>query len=282
MPLAETTTTVVAEHTGYSDPEVAPNPGWTGSENEFTWLIVGQVMTLRSGAGTVWLGSFIFPAPTGLHVGMRFLAPPTPGITEPPVVKSVSVTLDYETVVTPGRIRFMFVPRPNEKRYGLGVLPAPATDELPGTRGEEDINGAIDGPTEPGTVTYNLDPGPLGTNLRSASNTDGSICITMMSDEFADYRIAGVGHLSLNPPSLTMVTIPAHTGYVGGPFGGNIRAVRDTRFGFPAFSHELVRDLETPSLYVRPHDVDPEELEARYRPKAGEGSVSDDIPDLGD
>jgi hypothetical protein len=70
------------------------------------------------------------------------------------------------------------------------------------------------------------------------------------------------------------------TGLAGGPTGPRIRAVRDGRFAMPAFNTELIRDGDQPNLWVRPSDWDPEDEPARYRPRPGEGTVDDDIPNL--
>jgi hypothetical protein len=48
----------------------------------------------------------------------------------------------------------------------------------------------------------------------------------------------------------------------------------------PALSTELVRDGDNPSLWVRGHDVDPEDEVATYRRRSGEGSTDDGIQDL--
>ena len=69
------------------------------------------------------------------------------------------------------------------------------------------------------------------------------------------------------------------SGIAGGP-GGKVRAVRDGRYGMPAFSNELVRDGDDPGLFVRPFDSDSEDEEQTYRPRPGEGTVDDEIPDL--
>jgi len=68
-------------------------------------------------------------------------------------------------------------------------------------------------------------------------------------------------------------------GLTGGP-EGKARAVRDGRYGFPAFNTELIRDGDNPGLWVRPFDFDPEDEEATYRPRPGEGTIEDEIPDL--
>lgn len=68
-------------------------------------------------------------------------------------------------------------------------------------------------------------------------------------------------------------------GLTGGP-PGKVRAVRDGRYAMPAFNTELIRDGDNPGLWVRPFDFDPEDEEATYRPRPGEGTVDDEIPNL--
>jgi hypothetical protein len=69
-------------------------------------------------------------------------------------------------------------------------------------------------------------------------------------------------------------------GMRGGPYGGHVRSVRDGRYAMPALSTELVQDGDQTSLWVRPWDADPEDPETEYRPKPGEGSVDDEVPNL--
>lgn len=79
---------------------------------------------------------------------------------------------------------------------------------------------------------------------------------------------------------LLLVTIQESlffSGLAGGP-SGKVRAVRDGRFGMPALNTELVRDGDNPGLWVRPFDWDPEDPEQTYRPRPGEGTVDDKIP----
>lgn len=80
-------------------------------------------------------------------------------------------------------------------------------------------------------------------------------------------------------PELLLTQTPFFAGLIGGPLGKR-RFVRDGRFGMPALNTELVRDGYNPSLYVRAFDQDPEDPPTRYRPRKGEGTVDDDIPDL--
>lgn len=69
-------------------------------------------------------------------------------------------------------------------------------------------------------------------------------------------------------------------GLVGGPFGGPVRVQRDGRYAMPAWSGQLVEDGDQPGLWVRPFDADPEDPTDEYRPRPGEGSIDDEVPDL--
>jgi hypothetical protein len=68
-------------------------------------------------------------------------------------------------------------------------------------------------------------------------------------------------------------------GLIGGPSGPRQRYVRDGRFGMPALNTELLRDGDNPALFVRAHDWDPEDPEIEYRPRSGEATVDDGIPE---
>ena len=78
----------------------------------------------------------------------------------------------------------------------------------------------------------------------------------------------------------SVTLMQSFTGLAGGPAGRGVRAVRDGRFGMGAFTGELQRDGDNPSLWVRGHDYDPEDEIANYRPKPGEGAVDDEVADL--
>jgi hypothetical protein len=92
----------------------------------------------------------------------------------------------------------------------------------------------------------------------------------------------GPGILDLSTP-LTWASVETQmffSGLIGGPTGGHVRVVRDGRFAVPALSTELVRDGDQPSLWVRSSDQDPEDPSQEYRPRPGEGTVDDEIPNL--
>lgn len=83
-----------------------------------------------------------------------------------------------------------------------------------------------------------------------------------------------------NGPNFANVEFqPFWNGLAGGG-SGKLRAVRDGRYAMPAWNTELVRDGDEPGLFVRPFDADPEDPEATYRPRPGEGTREDEVPDL--
>lgn len=92
-----------------------------------------------------------------------------------------------------------------------------------------------------------------------------------------DWQIGGASQLGVS--SLVETTLqPFFGGMAGGPYGGPVRSLRDGRFAMPAWSGKLVRDGDQPNLWVRPFDADPDDPEQEYRPRPGEGTVNDDVP----
>ncbi len=69
------------------------------------------------------------------------------------------------------------------------------------------------------------------------------------------------------------------SGLQGGPTGPRQRIVRDSRFGMPAVNSELIQDGDNPGLWVRASDWDPKDPPASYKPRSGEGTVDDGIPE---
>ena len=92
--------------------------------------------------------------------------------------------------------------------------------------------------------------------------------------------------LEIVAPSVSPVTLVTaqdlvfFSGLIGGPIGPGVRVVRDGRFAMPAFSNQLVSDGDQHGLFVRAGDWDPEDETASYRPRPGEGSINDEVPDL--
>lgn len=92
----------------------------------------------------------------------------------------------------------------------------------------------------------------------------------------------GSGRVRLkNGPSFPFKFVTSQTPFFSGISGGyqpRARAVRDTRFGVPTLSSRLVRDEDSPGLWVRPSDQDPEDPATEYVPDPMEGVVDDEIP----
>jgi hypothetical protein len=114
-------------------------------------------------------------------------------------------------------------------------------------------------------------------HVTSRSQWRGRIALTLRSLGANTFRLHNG---PTNPMRLLTVQEPFFQGLAGGPTGPRIRVVRDSRFGMPALNTELIRDGDQPNLWVRSSDWDPEDEPARYRPRPGEGTVDDDIPNL--
>lgn len=159
--------------------------------------------------------------------------------------------------------------------------------------------------TEPALADFSAASGPYDratTTLvtgRTLAAADGSVAQTFTTAAADLLRAHAAGRASWNgklgvlleatsggPAELeamnlvlwTMTLMQSFTGLQGGPSGPGVRAVRDGRFGFGAFNTQLQRDGDNPALYVRAHDVDPEDPAKTYRPRPGEGSYDDGIP----
>jgi hypothetical protein len=115
--------------------------------------------------------------------------------------------------------------------------------------------------------------------VTSRARWTGRIAFVMQHTDVVDLGFF-LGNSPTTPLTATVTQELFFAGLVGGP-SGKARAVRDGRFAMPAFNHELVRDGDNPGLWVRSFDADPDDPETKYRPRPGEGSVDDEIPDLG-
>lgn len=115
-------------------------------------------------------------------------------------------------------------------------------------------------------------------HVTSRSNWDGRVAFS--------FRAAGANAFEIQnftPNGLAAAVTSQESIFFSGLAGGpptRARAVRDGRYGMPALSTELIRDGDNPGLFVRPFDWDPEDKEATYRPRPGEGSIDDEISDL--
>ena len=181
-----------------------------------------------------------------------------------------------------------------DNRLEIGVVPdgspadyANGATNVPWGRGES----ALETFTLANVPAFPLDPIPFSLTLGTASVTLIRALVTSRGDWNGrlalSFRAAGANSFDLYnaTPGATISAVTSQesvffSGLAGGPFGGKVRAVRDGRFAMPAMNTELVRDGDNPGLWVRPHDFDPEDPEQTYRPRPGEGSVDDQIPDL--
>ena len=57
-----------------------------------------------------------------------------------------------------------------------------------------------------------------------------------------------------------------------------VRVARDSRFGMPTWTDELVEDEFTEGLWVRADNKDPEDKYREYVPNPHEGVRDDDVP----
>lgn len=96
------------------------------------------------------------------------------------------------------------------------------------------------------------------------------------------FRTSGTVVRLKNGPSFAFSLLtdqaPFFSGLAGGPYGGPVRVLRDGRYAMPMFSGGLVEDGDQPGLWVRPFDADPDDPEQEYRPRPGEGTVQDKVP----
>jgi len=178
-----------------------------------------------------------------------------------------------------------------DNRVEVGLVPegAPANYSnalLPWTRNEQSLGvfTLVGVPAFPGTAipfqfVLSADAALLVRALcTSRANWTGRVAMS--------FRAAGANSVDLynfvggEIAAVTSQESVFFSGLAGGPYGGRARVVRDARFAMPAMNTELVRDGDNPSLWVRPFDWDPDDPEQTYRPRPGEGTVDDSIPDL--
>jgi hypothetical protein len=149
-----------------------------------------------------------------------------------------------------------------------------STAALPWARDEVDLGtlelGALVGATVV-TITFTTEQMELlRAHVTSRSTWDGKVAISL--------RNLG-DSVTLTPFSVATTQDRFFSGLEGGPYGGKHRFVRDHRFGMPLLNTQLVRDGDERSLWVRADDSDPEDEIADYRPRTGEGSTDDGIPE---
>ena len=133
----------------------------------------------------------------------------------------------------------------------------------------------------PAVSTVNLAPsGLLTTEVRARVTSRvawaGRLAISLRLLSGSALAIASAGQPA---PVMSTTQELFFAGLAGGP-ASKVRAVRDGRFAMPAMATDLVRDGDQPGMFVRAFDFDPEDEEATYRPRPGEGTVDDDVSNL--
>lgn len=214
--------------------------------------------------------AFILELPNPEFSGSRIL--------DAPIVSGI--TLQFPTLEVGGGPSF-------SQPVRLSVLLATTTADYstaspPLSRGETTV-GTFTLQVDGGVLVPKVEPLVIPTatvtqirsQVTSSAFWDGRLAFVVEALEFsAGFRVLNG---PTNPLTADMEQDLFFSGLTGGP-AGRIRAVRDSRFGMPAFHPELVRDGDNPGLFVRSFDVDPEDEEATYQPKPDEGTVTDEVP----
>lgn len=201
-------------------------------------------------------------------------------VLDPPIISSLSLTLvghaDMSSDPGTDTIEVWYVPEVDPDDYGTTLAPF--------TRSEVFLASANFTWAGVGTsVTIDLtQTAELWDALRmlylGSSRWSGRLALSIANSGFG-------GPFTFNSnegaggPTLTSVETPFWNGLTGAGSKGE-RMVRDGRFGMPATNRELVRDGDNKGLWVRPTDGDPEDEQQTYRPKPGEGTVDDTVPNL--
>jgi len=198
-------------------------------------------------------------------------------ILDGPIVASFSLNF-LATHIAPSTAPFRM-------QIGLVADPQPAdfsTAVFPFFRNEIDLGtfdlGSI--PVTPSTlaVSLSLDATLIRSHITSRSTWNGRLALSLRNPQpFSPQH----SYLIDSGTSITATTEQQifFGGLIGGPSGPRQRYVWDGRFGMPALNTELIRDGDNPALFVRAHDWDPEDPETEYRPRSGEGTVDDGIPE---
>ena len=238
----------------------------------------GVSVLLDGTAGILRHVGFVFDA----SLDQTFKLAPDGRIVDGPNVTGVTlqVTMSEPTAFEGGgpdtRVEWLLVPDETPANYASGDGFAPTF------RDEVSL----------GTQTLTLNPFPATTTVSFPVTGDALLQVRARVTQSARWtgRLAislrGLGANTLRvsngptmPATLTTTQELFFLGMTGGP-DGKVRAVRDGRYGMPAWNTELVRDGDNPGLWVRPWDSDPEDEAATYRPKPGEGTVDDEIGNL--
>lgn len=133
--------------------------------------------------------------------------------------------------------------------------------------------------TDPQTPTCADNWATIRALYLSSTRWNGKLCLSLQNVVAGQALTFNSNESAGGGPVLSSIETNFFAGLAGGPTGPRQRFVRDQRFGMPALNTELVQDGVV-GMWVRPEDADPEDLPATYRPKPGEGSVDDEVPNL--
>ena len=258
----------------------------------------------RNLAGLVWgegLTSLGFPAvPFPSTQGCRFQIY-TDMRSEKPRVRSLTLNLSATTYgfgpVVLGDIYVVLQNLTTSTPYSATNLP-PFDLELRGTADLTDwirvatLRGPVaiwSNPITPATATI-----PIG--LRCTEPVTGNLLydLSVFSHILESCCADGILNMSIQlmttggssyanlTPTLVIEELDFFTGVAGtkGRERGDsrVRVVRDSRFGMPAWSDELVEDGDSPGVWVKPKHSDPEDPEREYIGNPREGARDDDVP----
>jgi len=174
----------------------------------------------------------------------------------------------------------------NPPLYDLG--PGGAADTTGWTYLVEDGAPSWTNPTTPSTLNT-----ALGTAVTEPVVGSTYYDISDFIPIFENYNSAGIVNMSIQIgvtvasyvllyPYLLIEALDFFTGVAGskGRERGDsrVRVVRDSRFGMPAWSDELVEDGDSPGVWVKPKHSDPEDPEREYIGNPREGVRDDDVP----
>jgi hypothetical protein len=144
----------------------------------------------------------------------------------------------------------------------------------------------------PGVVTPASINCPVGTASTDPIVGTTYYDLTAFANQFENYSSDGILNMSVQvttgaqyatfDPLLLVTELDFFTGVAGSKgrekADSRVRIVRDSRFGMPSWSEDLVEDEYTPGLWVRANDKDPEDEYREYVPNPREGTRDDDVP----
>lgn len=240
-----------------------------GSQNGFNVGAAWVDELSGSYAQTLLLDTNLSRNGLGLQLDLPDLSPSTPTL----ATASLSLERLNASVVNVGQVEVRILFGTDQTRY--------SASQLAGARGEVALTDPFVLPSITGVFAVVLDPSVFAAAINHALNSARVVTLAIVpvaGTGRVEGQFAGSGHATAQVPTLTLTTVPAFTGVLGGPMNMPVRAVLDSRFGFPAFSDELVPDGDQPGLWVRPEHWDPEDRQQEYEPSPTEGTVDDEIP----